>query len=189
MCTHLDFVGGRESWHRKCTLRYNNFFGTRSGCRATVSTQTPQIDRKEIAMKNRNEGSAPAAWPSQEPQRVPLTSGPRRWGGRGGTAGYLFPRPAVLPAPAPSDYTPRFCASRLAGRRGGRASRMRFVVLFPSLPCRQYSAVLKEGLGSLLFSQAFFFAHEKMKKKKKRKKNTTRSLFGSVWPSRGLTVM
>lgn len=108
-------------------------------------------------MKNGNEGSGSCR--------------PAAPGAGGGTAGYLFPRRAVLPSPAPSDYTPCFCASWLAGRRGGRASRVRCVVLFPSLPCRQYSAVLKEGLGSLLFSQAFFFAHEKMEKKKIKKKH------------------
>lgn len=37
---------------------------------------------------------------------------PALWGGCG-----LFPHRAVLPSPTPSDYTPRFCASRLAGGR------------------------------------------------------------------------
>lgn len=39
------------------------------------------------------------------------------------------------------------------------------VVLFPSLPCRQYSAVLKEGLGSLLISQAFLSAIKEEKQR------------------------
>lgn len=69
----------------------------------------------------------------------------------------------------------------LTWREGGGGRSCALFVLFPSLPCRQYTAVLKEGLGSLLFSQAFFLSIKRGK--------TTKSLFGSAWLRCGLTLM
>lgn len=84
--------------------------------------------------------------------------------GRGGCCGLPPHGGLCCPGPCLPITTPLLCAP--ACRRLGGESRTCAVGLFPSLPCRQYSAVLKEGLGSLLFFPGFLLAHEKKKKKK-----------------------
>lgn len=91
------------------TMCYSIFFERDLAAVLTILTQTLQINCKAIAMKNRIKGRA---WCSQEPQRA------LRWG-----LLEVISSPHCAAFPRPSDYTPCFCVSRLAGGESSVCSR------------------------------------------------------------------
>lgn len=170
-----SWIGG---WNRKLepqmdTLCYNNVFEREL---AAVLLYWHGVPRSIVGTSPWETGMSDALWLLGFPRSCHRScGGAAPWHG-GGLRGDSSPRHAAL-AHSSQLHTPLLCLPAC----GGSESPVSLVVLFPSLPCRQYSAVLKEGLGSLLFSQAFFLLMKRGK--------TTRSLFGSVWPSCGLRVM
>lgn len=96
-------------------------------------------------MKNRIKGSA---WSSQEPQRA-LPGGYWR----------LFPPHTALPSLGPSDSTPRFCVSRLAGGELCVCGFVPFITMQTIFGCSQG----RSGIPALF--PGFLLVHEKRRNK------------------------